>query len=74
MGHLKDIDETYFEHFRHAFEIGSVLLLSSFAQIFHSIVPDFHPPFGSDVDSLIKFLESKKAMNRHDKKTNHNKE
>lgn len=64
MGHLEDINETYFEHFRHAFEIGSVLLLSSFAQLAHSIVPDFHPPFGSDVESLIEFLKSKKAKNR----------
>jgi hypothetical protein len=64
MGHLEDIEETYFEHFRHAFEIGSVLFLSSFAQIFHSLVPDFRPPFGSDVKSLIEFLESKKAKNR----------
>ena len=66
MGHLEDINETYFEHLRHAFEIGSVLFLSSFAQLFHSFVPDFHPPYGSDVDSLIRFLESKKAGNRHD--------
>ena len=66
MGHLKDINETYLEHFRHAFEIGSVLLLSSFSQLFHSIIPDFHPPYGSDVESLIRFLESKKAGNRHD--------
>lgn len=66
MGHLEDIDETYFEHLHHAFEVGSVLLLSSFAQLFHSIVPGFHPPFGSDVDSLIEFLELKRANNRHD--------
>lgn len=64
MGHLKEINEGYFEHFRHAFEIGSVLLLSSLAQILHSIIPDFAPPFGSDVKSLIKFLESKLPENR----------
>jgi len=59
MGHLKEINEGYFEHLRHAFEIGSVLLLSSFAQIIHSFIPDFAPPYGSDIRSLIKFLESK---------------
>lgn len=64
MGHLKDIDETYYEHFRHAWEIASVLLLSSFAQFIHSVFPDFTPPFGSDVDSLISFLDSKRSKNR----------
>lgn len=64
MGHLKDVNEGYFEHFRHAFEVGSVLLLSSFAQIFHAIIPDFCPPYGSDIRSLIEFLESKLPENR----------
>jgi len=64
MGHLQEIDETYYEHFRHAWEIASVLLLSSFAQFIHSVVPNFTPPYGSDVNSLIEFLESKRSKNR----------
>ena len=64
MGHLQEINETYYEHFRHAWEIASVLLLSSLAQFIHSVVPDFTPPYGSDVDSLIEFLESKRSKNR----------
>ncbi len=64
MGHLKDVNEGYFEHFRHAFELGSVLILASFGHFAHSIVPDLCPPFGSDVRSLIKFLESKLPENR----------
>jgi len=64
MGHLEDVNETYFEHFRHAFEIGSTLLLASFAQMAHSIIPGFCPPYGSDIRSLIKFLESKLPENR----------
>jgi len=64
MGHLKDVNETYFEHFRHAFEVGSVLLLSSLAQMLHAVVPEFCPPYGSDIESLVKFLESKQPENR----------
>ena len=64
MGHLKDINEGYFEHFRHAFEIGSTLFLASFGQFLHSVFPDVCPPLGSDVRSLIKFLESKFPENR----------
>jgi hypothetical protein len=64
MGHLKDVNETYFEHFRQAFEVGSVLLLASLAQIVHAVVPGFCPPYGSDIGSLIKFLESKLPENR----------
>jgi len=64
MKHLRDIEEGYFEHFRHAFEIGSVLVLSSLAQFAHSLFPDFKPPYGSDVESLIIFLESKRPENR----------
>lgn len=64
MGHLKDINETYFEHFRHAFEIGSTLFFASFGQLVHSLVPNFCPPLGSDVKSMIKFLESKLPENR----------
>ncbi len=64
MGHLKDVNEGYFEHFRHAFELGSVLFLASFGQFAHAIIPDLFPPLGSDVRSLIKFLESKLPENR----------
>lgn len=64
MGHLEEVGETYFEHMRHAFDIASTLLLASMGQFLHSVLPNVRPPFGSDVESLIKFLESKKAGNR----------
>lgn len=64
MGHLKDVNEGYFEHFRHAFEIGSTLFMASFGQFLHSVFPDVRPPLGSDVRSLIQFLESKLPENR----------
>jgi hypothetical protein len=66
MGHLEDIKESYFEHFRHAFNIGSVLILASLGQFLHSVLPNVSPPYGSDIDSLIGFLNSMKTENRKD--------
>ena len=66
MGHLKDINETYLTHCRHALALSSRLLLASVCQALHAFVPDIHPPLGSDVRSLISFLESKLPENRND--------
>ncbi len=66
MGHLNDIKEGYFEHFRHAFNIGATLALASMGQFLHSVFPDISPPYGSDIDSLVKFLNSMRAENRKD--------
>jgi len=64
MGHLKDIGESYMEHLQHAWEIGSVLYIASIAQFVHSFIPAFHPPSGFDIETLIKFLESKRPEAR----------
>ena len=64
MGHLKDVNETYLTHCRHAMALSSRLFLSSIGQALHAFVPDAHPPLGSDVRSLISFLESKLPENR----------
>jgi hypothetical protein len=64
MGHLKDVNETYLTHCRHALALSSRLFLSSIGQALHAFAPDVHPPLGSDVRSLISFLESKLPENR----------
>jgi hypothetical protein len=64
MGHLKDVNETYLTHCRHALVLSSRLLVASLGQALHALVPDVHPPLGSDVRSLISFLESKLPENR----------
>jgi len=64
MGHLKDVNETYLTHCRHALALSSLLFLSSMGQALHAFVPDVRPPLGSDVRSLISFLESKLPENR----------
>ena len=64
MGHLKDVNETYLTHCRHALALSSRLLMASACQAIHAFIPDVHPPLGSDVRSLISFLESKLPKNR----------
>ena len=64
MGHLKEIGESYWEHMRNAFNIGSTLILAAAGQFLHAVFPDVKPPYGSDIESLISFLESMKAENR----------
>jgi hypothetical protein len=64
MGHLKDINESYLTHCRHALALSSHLFAASILQTLHAFAPEFHPPFGSDIRSLIKFLESKLPENR----------
>ena len=64
MGHLKDVNETYLPHCRHALALSSRLLVASVGQAIHAFVPDVNPPLGSDVGSLISFLESKLPENR----------
>ena len=64
MGHLKDVNETYLTHCRHALALSSRLFLSSIGQALHTFVPGVHPPLGSDVRSLISLSESKLPENR----------
>lgn len=70
MKHLKDVNETYIEHCYHAMTIGVYLIKCGLSQMIHAILPDINPPFKSDLNSIIIFLESKRANNRKEiKKT-----
>lgn len=40
MGHLQDIEETYWEHFKFAFRIAAVLFITSFVLLFHAFFPN----------------------------------
>jgi len=64
VGHLKDIGESYVEHMYHASAIALHLIKCGFCQLIHAVLPDVKPPFKSDLNSVIDFLESKKAKNR----------
>ena len=58
--HLNKVGETYFQHMLVAGLISLKLLVSSIAQAVHALLPFVDPPLGTDVCSLIEFLEAKK--------------
>ena len=62
MKHLDDVNETYWQHFRFAFRIGLIFILTGLAIIVHAIYPNAFKSIGSDV---VKYLH-KKLENRHD--------
>tara|TARA_B100000131_G_C17997595_1_gene565180 strand:+ start:829 stop:987 length:159 start_codon:yes stop_codon:yes gene_type:complete len=43
-----------------AAKVSLKLSVASLAQLVHAIFPFFNPPYGTDVCSMIEYLESKK--------------
>ena len=62
--HLDEVGETYFEHALAALSISYRCLLVVYNQFLHAIFPFIAPMPGTDVCSLIKFLEKKLPENR----------
>jgi hypothetical protein len=62
--HPKSVGETYFTHFKIAFCVAKRLLFASMCQALHAILPFINPPGGTDIDSLIKFLDHKSPATR----------
>ena len=58
--HLNKVGETYFQHMLVAGLISLKLLASSITQAAHALLPFINPPLGTDVCSLVDFLETKK--------------
>lgn len=52
--HLKETNETYFEHFQKAQKYGWRMVIAGLACIVHSIIPDFFITTGSD---MVKALD-----------------
>ena len=52
--------ETYLQHCLVAAKVSLKLSVASLAQLVHAIFPFFNPPYGTDVCSMIEYLESKK--------------
>ena len=46
--HLKETNETYFEHMFHAIRYGFRMILAGFACIIHAIIPDLFVTTASD--------------------------
>ena len=62
--HPKAVGETYTTHFKVAFKVAMRLLFASICQVTHAILPFVKPPGGTDIDSLVKFLEARSATAR----------
>jgi len=62
--HLNDVGEAYFEHMKQALTISLRLGLACIAQLIHAVFPFVSPPLGTDVKSLLSFLDSKLPSNR----------
>lgn len=53
--HLDDIGETWWQHFKFAFRVGVVLLITGVLIIIHAVYPNAFKSVGSDV---IKHLHA----------------
>ena len=56
--HLKEINESYFEHMKCALTISVKMQISAYAQLLHAVFPFIHPPLGGDVKSMKNFLNN----------------
>ena len=62
--HLDEVGESYFGHALAALSISCRCMLAVYNQFLHAIFPFIAPMPGTDVCSLIKYLEKKLPDNR----------
>ncbi len=60
--HLASVNETYFQHFKHALRFSITLVLAGLVCLIHGILPCFFEETGS---KLIKGLHNDMVKNRH---------
>jgi hypothetical protein len=53
MKHLDEVGETYLRHAKAAGTIACKFLFAGVCQAIHAIVPEFHPPCGTDLESMV---------------------
>ena len=63
--HPASVGETYIQHYIAAASLSLKLSMASLAQLVHAILPFVRPPCGTDVCSMIEYLESKKPGARN---------
>ena len=64
--HLDEVGESYFKHALAALAICFKCQLAAYTQLLHALLPFIHPPFKTDVCSMINYLEKKLPENRRD--------
>ena len=62
--HLCEVNESYVQHGLVAILLSLKLALSSVAQAVHALLPFIKPPLGTDVCSMIEYMEQKKPETR----------
>ena len=64
--HLDEVGESYFKHAMHALSISCRCQIAVYTQFVHAIFPFVAPTPGTDVCSMINYLEKKLPENRRD--------
>ena len=64
--HLDEVNESYFKHALQALSISCRCQIAVYNQFLHAIFPFIAPMPGTEVCSLIKFLEKKLPENREE--------
>jgi len=64
MKHLEEVGESYWQHLKVGIDTVGKLALATHCQLLHALVPCINPPFGTDLKSLINFLEKRLPENR----------
>jgi hypothetical protein len=67
MKHLDEVGETYWQHFKTGIDVVGALALATHCQLLHALIPCIKPPFGTDLKSLIGYLEKRLPENRKKK-------
>ena len=62
--HPSSVNETYWQHLCAASRLSARLSIACSSQLAHAFFPFIKPPFGSDVDSLMRLLEELNPQNR----------
>jgi len=65
--HLEEVGETYWQHFKVAASVSLRLYIASYTQFLHAIFPFIKPPLGTDVHSLIEYLDELTPEKRRNK-------
>ena len=58
--HLREVNESYFQHALVALSLSLRLAVSAVAQAAHALLTFVKPPFCTDVCSMIEYMERKK--------------
>jgi len=65
--HPREVGETYFEHARNALGVSYRHFKAACAQLIHAVFPFISPPRGTDIESMLSFLNVKSPSARKKK-------